>query len=98
MQQGGATDLVGRLSTQCFVLEIAGTGRVRVDDNVKAANQRFARRRRQTHVRVEPHDENRLNASPAEPVLESCIGKRPVDVLLKERFGSESSLWSQARR
>ena len=63
MQQRRTTDLVSRLAAENVVLEIAGTGCVRVDRHFKAADQGLSSSGRQTHVCVEPHDEDRLTTA-----------------------------------
>ena len=98
MQQGGTPDFVSGLATEGFVLKVSGASGVRIHEHFKPTDESFANGRREAHVCVEPHDENRLNLICAEPVFEARSAESSEDVLLEEGLGSVSRHRPQAGR
>ena len=98
MQKGRAADFLSGLFAKHFTFDVASAGGLGVKENIVPAAKRFASRRGQTHVRVESHDQNGLHTVEEQPLSDRGSRKGAVDVLFKEAFRPESSLWPKTRR
>src|SRR5580704_48132 len=98
MQQSGPAHFVGVELSQNVVCEISCAAGIGVNGHIESPDQCLARGSGKAHVRVEADKQHALCAYGAQPLLQTCLRERAIDILFKSLLGTESGLGTKSRR